>query len=114
MSASLGDLETQLEQLIETTRQLGIIVSDFQPQGQPVLNQKMYVLILSFDQRLTTGKFLSLSMSRWPQLGTMDAINNDRKSCSNDLVTSLQDIDRTKDRIIKSNQDVMVPPEVFE
>ena len=41
MSASLGELETQLEQLIETTRQLGIIVSDFQPQGQPVLNQKM-------------------------------------------------------------------------
>lgn len=41
MSGSLSDLESQLEQLIENTRQLGIIVSDFQPQGQAVLNQKM-------------------------------------------------------------------------
>lgn len=41
MSGSLNDLESQLEQLIENTRQLGIIVSDFQPQGQTVLNQKM-------------------------------------------------------------------------
>ena len=41
MSGALNDLESQLEQLIENTRQLGIIVSDFQPQGQTVLNQKM-------------------------------------------------------------------------
>lgn len=34
-------LEQQLELFIENTRQLGIIVSDFQPQGQNVLNQKL-------------------------------------------------------------------------
>ncbi|KAJ8302696.1 hypothetical protein KUTeg_019092 [Tegillarca granosa] len=36
-------LEQQLELFIENTRQLGIIVSDFQPQGQNVLNQKFYI-----------------------------------------------------------------------
>lgn len=34
-------VEQQLELFIENTRQLGIIVSDFQPQGQNVLNQKL-------------------------------------------------------------------------
>jgi len=41
MSSALSELEDQLELLIENTRQLGIIVSDFQPQGQAVLNQKL-------------------------------------------------------------------------
>lgn len=34
-------LEQSIEQFIETTRQIGIIVSDFQPGSQGVLNQKM-------------------------------------------------------------------------
>lgn len=34
-------LEESLEQFIENVRQLGIIVSDFQSQGQSVLNQKI-------------------------------------------------------------------------
>lgn len=38
---SLDALESKLESFIENVRQLGIIVSDFQPQGQPILNQKM-------------------------------------------------------------------------
>ena len=38
---SFEALEQQLEMFIENTRQMGIIVSDFQPQGQNVLNQKM-------------------------------------------------------------------------
>lgn len=40
-SAALENLETQLEMFIENVRQIRIIVSDFQPQGQSVLNQKM-------------------------------------------------------------------------
>lgn len=43
MSSPLENLETQLEMFIENVRQIRIIVSDFQPQGQSVLNQKMYV-----------------------------------------------------------------------
>ena len=34
-------LEQTIEQFVETTRQIGIIVSDFQPGSQGVLNQKM-------------------------------------------------------------------------
>jgi len=41
MSAPLENLENQLELFIENVRQVKIIVSDFQPQGQSVLNQKM-------------------------------------------------------------------------
>lgn len=42
MSSPLENLETQLELFIENVRQVRIIVSDFQPQGHNVLNQKMY------------------------------------------------------------------------
>jgi len=42
-SSPLEDLETQLEMFVENVRQIRIIVADFQPQGQIVLNQKMYV-----------------------------------------------------------------------
>ena len=41
MASSLENLETQLEMFIENVRQIRIIVGDFQPQGQNVLNQKM-------------------------------------------------------------------------
>lgn len=47
-SSPLEDLETQLEMFVENVRQIRIIVADFQPQGQIVLNQKMYVLLLLF------------------------------------------------------------------
>ena len=40
-SNNLENLELQLEMLIENVRQIRIIVSDFQPQGQNGLNQKM-------------------------------------------------------------------------
>lgn len=41
MADKFEALEQQLELFIENTRQMGLIVSDFQPQGQSVLNQKM-------------------------------------------------------------------------
>ena len=41
MSSSLEQLENHLETFIENVRQIGILVSDFQPQGQQVLNQKL-------------------------------------------------------------------------
>lgn len=41
MASALENLESQLEMFIENVRQIRIIVSDFQPQGQNVLNQKM-------------------------------------------------------------------------
>lgn len=50
-SSALENLETQLETFIENVRQVRIIVSDFQPQGHNVLNQKMYVWTCSRRNR---------------------------------------------------------------
>lgn len=41
MAEQLEELEQHLEMFIEKSRQLGIIASDFQPQGQTALNDKM-------------------------------------------------------------------------
>ncbi|KAI8121619.1 Mediator of RNA polymerase II transcription subunit 10 [Lucilia cuprina] len=50
MSAPLENLETQLEMFIENVRQIRIIVSDFQPQGQNVLNQKIQGLVTGLQE----------------------------------------------------------------
>ncbi|WAR13307.1 MED10-like protein [Mya arenaria] len=43
-------LEEQLERFIENTRQLGIIVSDFQPQGQNALNSKLQTMVQGMQE----------------------------------------------------------------
>lgn len=43
-------LEQSLEMFIENTRQMGIIVSDFQPQGQSVLNHKLQTMVNSMQE----------------------------------------------------------------
>ncbi|KAL5022638.1 hypothetical protein ScPMuIL_001793 [Solemya velum] len=50
MADKFEALEQQLEMFIENTRQLGIIVSDFQPQGQNVLNQKLQTMTLGMQE----------------------------------------------------------------
>ncbi|GLG97245.1 hypothetical protein R5R35_004574 [Gryllus longicercus] len=50
MAASLENLETQLEMFIENVRQIRIIVGDFQPQGQNVLNQKIQALVAGLQE----------------------------------------------------------------
>ena len=39
------NLQQNIEQFIETMRQIGIMVSDFQPGSQDNLNDKMYASI---------------------------------------------------------------------
>ncbi|CAB3983080.1 Mediator of RNA polymerase II transcription subunit 10, partial [Paramuricea clavata] len=43
-------LEQSIEQFIESTRQIGIIVSDFQPGSQGVLNQKINAIVESLKE----------------------------------------------------------------
>ncbi|KAA0193496.1 hypothetical protein HAZT_HAZT000317 [Hyalella azteca] len=50
MSSSLEQLENHLETFIENVRQIGILVSDFQPQGQQVLNQKLQNMISNMQE----------------------------------------------------------------
>ncbi|CAG5892213.1 mediator of RNA polymerase II transcription subunit 10 [Menidia menidia] len=45
MAEKFDNLEEHLEKFIENIRQLGIIVSDFQPSSQTVLNQKLNFMI---------------------------------------------------------------------
>lgn len=44
MEESFEALEQHLQSLIETSRQLGIMASDFQQNSQSVLNQKFSIL----------------------------------------------------------------------
>lgn len=88
MASPLENLENHLEMFIENVRQIRIIVSDFQPQGQNVLNQKMWVF-------LGVNIFLHWRESSPPR----------RQS----LVTGLQEIDKLKNQV-----DVNVPLEVFD
>lgn len=43
----MDQLESQIEIFVENVRQLGIIVTDFQQTGQPVLNQKLNQVVNS-------------------------------------------------------------------
>lgn len=46
MAEKFDNLEEHLEKFVENIRQLGIIVSDFQPSSQTGLNQKLWVVTL--------------------------------------------------------------------
>jgi len=50
MATPLENLETKLETLIENVRQIKIIVSDFQPQGQTVFNQKINTIVSDLQE----------------------------------------------------------------
>lgn len=43
----MDQLESQIEIFVENVRQLGIIVTDFQQSGQPVLSQKLISVVNS-------------------------------------------------------------------
>ncbi|KAH9404771.1 Mediator of RNA polymerase II transcription subunit 10 [Tyrophagus putrescentiae] len=50
MTSPLDSLETSLEGLVENFRQLGIIVSDFQPQGQTAINNKLNQIVYGLKE----------------------------------------------------------------
>ncbi|KAI4471915.1 mediator of rna polymerase ii transcription subunit 10 [Holotrichia oblita] len=85
MASSLENLETQLEMFIENVRQIHIIVSDFQPQSQNVLNQKLQSLVHGLqevdklksqvqDVHVPLEVFDYIDQGRNPQLYTKDCI----------------------------------------
>jgi mediator of RNA polymerase II transcription subunit 10 len=85
MASSLENLETQLEMFIENVRQIHIIVSDFQPQSQNVLNQKLLALVHGLQEvdklksqvqevHVPLEVFDYIDQGRNPQLYTKDCI----------------------------------------
>ncbi|ETN67202.1 RNA polymerase II mediator complex subunit 10 [Anopheles darlingi] len=85
MASPLENLENHLELFIENVRQIRIIVSDFQPQGQNVLNQKIQSLVTGLqeidklktqiDVNVPLEVFDYIDQGRNPQLYTKDCID---------------------------------------
>ncbi|XP_052860578.1 mediator of RNA polymerase II transcription subunit 10 [Anopheles bellator] len=85
MTSPLENLENFLEMFIENVRQIRIIVSDFQPQGQNVLNQKIQSLVSGLqeidklkhqiDVNVPLEVFDYIDQGRNPQLYTKDCID---------------------------------------
>ncbi|KAF7996748.1 hypothetical protein HCN44_002394 [Aphidius gifuensis] len=85
MAASLESLEEQLEDFVENVRQIRIMVSDFQPQTQSVLNSKIQSLVSGLqevdklksqvqDVHVPLEVFDYIDQGRNPQLYTKDCI----------------------------------------
>ncbi|NXC51486.1 MED10 polymerase, partial [Aleadryas rufinucha] len=64
MAEKFDSLEEHLEKFVENIRQLGIIVSDFQPSSQTGLNQKLSVF----------STFRYIDQGRNPQLYTKECL----------------------------------------
>jgi mediator of RNA polymerase II transcription subunit 10 len=84
-TAQLEQLEQQLECAIENVRQVRIVVSDFQPQGQPALNQKLQQICRDLaeidklrpsvsDIQVPLEVFDYIDAGRNPQLFTKDCM----------------------------------------
>jgi len=92
--SNLDILESQLELFIENVRQLGIIATDFQPQGQTVLNQKINQIVSSLqeidqsknsiDIQVPLKVFDYIDQGRNPQLYTKDCM--EKALAKNELV----------------------------
>ncbi|KAK2162236.1 hypothetical protein LSH36_101g01019 [Paralvinella palmiformis] len=86
MADKFEQLEQQLELFIENARQMGIIVSDFQPQGgQSVLNQKLHTMVTGMqevdklrsqvqDVQIPLEVFEYIDQGKNPQLYTKDCM----------------------------------------
>lgn len=85
MTSPLEELETHLEMFIENVRQMGIIVSDFQPTGQTVLYQKVHAMVNDMqeidklknqvqDVHVPLEVFEYIDQGRNPQLYTKDCM----------------------------------------
>ena len=88
-------LETQLEMFIENVRQINIMVADFQPQAQNVLNQKIQRIVTDMreidklkaqvqDVQVPMEVFEYIDQGRNPQLYT--------KNCMTKAVTKNEEV----------------------
>lgn len=79
-------LENTLELFIENVRQVNIMVADFQPQAQSVLNQKIQKIVTDLrdidklknemmDVQIPMEVFEYIDQGRNPQLYTKDCMN---------------------------------------
>ena len=85
MNNKFQGLQTSLEEFIETSRQIGIMVSDFQPGCQDILNSKLNKLIENMQDiekvkdevaevEVPPEIFQYIDQGRNPQLYTKDCL----------------------------------------
>ncbi|XP_043921334.1 mediator of RNA polymerase II transcription subunit 10 [Protopterus annectens] len=85
MADKFDNLEEHLEKFVENIRQLGIIVSDFQPSSQPGLNQKLSFMVTGLqdidksrqqlqDINVPLEVFEYIDQGRNPQLYTKECL----------------------------------------
>ncbi|XP_011675314.1 mediator of RNA polymerase II transcription subunit 10-like [Lytechinus pictus] len=126
MSSSQPDkfepLVENLERFIEITRQLGLVVSDFQPQGQAPLNQKLHMLVSSL-QELDKNKeqvqdvqvpleliYEYVDQGKNPQLYTKDCM--ERAVAKNELVKGKIETFRRFKKALVTELGKMFPEEI--
>ncbi|CAK8679634.1 mediator of RNA polymerase II transcription subunit 10-like [Clavelina lepadiformis] len=116
-------LEENLEQFIETVRRLGIIVSDFPPQGQNVLNQKVNSMITTLkeiencksafaDVQIPLEVFDYIDAGKNPQLYTKDCI--EKALMKNELVKGKTDVYRKFRKELMSQLTTIFPEQISE
>lgn len=131
MAEKFDNLEEHLEKFVENIRQLGIIVSDFQPSSQTGLNQKLWVVIcfLNTNPKHHVGlnkKYLESNSDvfscrlSWLNICNIASFSHDSRVkpvndwviyfLRNFMITGLQDIEKCRQQL----HDINVPLEVFE
>lgn len=98
MAEKFDNLEEHLEKFIENIRQLGIIVSDFQPSSQAGLNQKLWAMFC-FEHESDLIPLRSILFTYF-----VDFFSR------NFMISGLQDIEKCRQQLHEIN----VPLEVFE
>lgn len=123
MAEKFEQLEENLEQFIENVRQLGIIVSDFQPQGQGVLNQKINSMISGLkdienckaqlqDVQIPRDVFQYIDHGKNPQLYTKHCI--EKALNKNELVKGKIDMYRKFREELLSQLSGVYPEQIAE
>uniref|UniRef100_A0AAQ4S099 Mediator of RNA polymerase II transcription subunit 10 n=1 Tax=Gasterosteus aculeatus aculeatus TaxID=481459 RepID=A0AAQ4S099_GASAC len=108
MAEKFDNLEEHLEKFIENIRQLGIIVSDFQPSSQAGLNQKLNFMISGLQDiekcrqqlheiNVPLEVFEYIDQGRNPQLYTKECL--ERALARNEQVKGKIDTMTVSDRV---------------
>ncbi|XP_072184650.1 mediator of RNA polymerase II transcription subunit 10 isoform X2 [Excalfactoria chinensis] len=113
MAEKFDSLEEHLEKFVENIRQLGIIVSDFQPSSQAGLNQKLNFMVTGLqdidkcrqqlhDISVPLEVFEYIDQGRNPQLYTKECL--ERALAKNEQVKGKID---TMKNILRLNSEMM-------
>lgn len=123
MGDKFEPLEECLEQFVENVRQLGIIVSDFQPQGQTVLNQKINSMINGLKEidackaslpqvHIPLEVFDYIDIGKNPQLYTKHCI--EKALTKNEIIKGKIEVYRKFRQVLLSQLEGVYPDQIQE